>query len=122
MWTINSWQETYHLFDFFQPEDGIRAHCVTGLQTCCLPISGRSRFPRWPLGTRRPRRTRWATPRPTEHDVIRSQTRGCESRLADAVDRSARRHIASEQSEIGRASCRERVEIEVDSGSTKSTQ
>src|SRR5947207_14510703 len=24
---------------FFQAEDGIRAHCVTGVQTCALPIS-----------------------------------------------------------------------------------
>src|SRR5436190_15722838 len=27
-----------HTF-FFQAEDGIRAHCVTGVQTCALPIS-----------------------------------------------------------------------------------
>src|SRR5215204_5928821 len=26
------------LFFFFQAEDGIRAHCVTGVQTCTLPI------------------------------------------------------------------------------------
>src|SRR5260221_3514007 len=25
---------------FFQAEDGIRDHCVTGVQTCALPISG----------------------------------------------------------------------------------
>src|SRR5947207_4893318 len=25
-------------FFFFQAEDGIRAHCVTGVQTCALPI------------------------------------------------------------------------------------
>ena len=24
---------------FFQAEDGIRDHCVTGVQTCALPIS-----------------------------------------------------------------------------------
>src|SRR5438132_10715104 len=24
---------------FFQAKDGIRAHCVTGVQTCALPIS-----------------------------------------------------------------------------------
>src|SRR5438034_766285 len=28
---------------FFQAEDGIRDHCVTGVQTCALPISGRAR-------------------------------------------------------------------------------
>ena len=26
---------------FFQAEDGIRDHCVTGVQTCALPISPR---------------------------------------------------------------------------------
>src|SRR5438132_4307756 len=28
----------FHFF-FFQAEDGIRDHCVTGVQTCALPIS-----------------------------------------------------------------------------------
>src|SRR5260221_2237032 len=27
------------VFFFFQAEDGIRYHCVTGVQTCALPIS-----------------------------------------------------------------------------------
>ena len=26
------------MFFFFQAEDGIRDHCVTGVQTCALPI------------------------------------------------------------------------------------
>src|SRR5262252_9906128 len=30
--------EGSHLFFFFQAEDGIRDHCVTGVQTCALPI------------------------------------------------------------------------------------
>src|SRR5437588_2676429 len=29
---------TCRLFFFFQAEDGIRDHCVTGVQTCALPI------------------------------------------------------------------------------------
>src|SRR5438034_5056837 len=29
----------FYLFFFFQAEDGIRDHCVTGVQTCALPIS-----------------------------------------------------------------------------------
>src|SRR5260221_8947228 len=29
-------------FFFFQAEDGIRDHCVTGVQTCALPISSTS--------------------------------------------------------------------------------
>src|SRR5260221_2411013 len=28
----------FHVFFFFQAEDGIRDHCVTGVQTCALPI------------------------------------------------------------------------------------
>src|SRR5579875_3558213 len=37
------------LFFFFQAEDGIRDHCVTGVQTCALPICG-------PVETREGRR------------------------------------------------------------------
>src|SRR5438132_6332923 len=29
---------TFFFFFFFQAEDGIRDHCVTGVQTCALPI------------------------------------------------------------------------------------
>src|SRR5437588_3470739 len=29
---------SFHFFFFFQAEDGIRDHCVTGVQTCALPI------------------------------------------------------------------------------------
>src|SRR5438034_7220899 len=31
-------------FFFFQAEDGIRDHCVTGVQTCALPISSSLRL------------------------------------------------------------------------------
>src|SRR5260221_10875903 len=37
-------------FFFFQAEDGIRDHCVTGVQTCALPIS-RSGW-EWPRNAR----------------------------------------------------------------------
>src|SRR5260221_5140121 len=30
--------DSVDLFFFFQAEDGIRDHCVTGVQTCALPI------------------------------------------------------------------------------------
>src|SRR5260221_760558 len=33
------WTGVSRLVFFFQAEDGIRAHCVTGVQTCALPIS-----------------------------------------------------------------------------------
>src|SRR5260221_1933500 len=48
-----------HCVFFFQAEDGIRDHCVTGVQTCALPISpGRRRssphscWPIWNGGER----------------------------------------------------------------------
>ena len=34
---VGSWTAILNLF-FFQAEDGIRDHCVTGVQTCALPI------------------------------------------------------------------------------------
>src|SRR5215211_4473685 len=33
------WSFIVRFFFFFQAEDGIRDHCVTGVQTCALPIS-----------------------------------------------------------------------------------
>src|SRR5438034_10993984 len=39
----------FFFYFFFQAEDGIRDHCVTGVQTCALPISDAG-------GTRRPAR------------------------------------------------------------------
>src|SRR5436190_3445849 len=33
------WFDRDSLVFFFQAEDGIRDHCVTGVQTCALPIS-----------------------------------------------------------------------------------
>src|SRR5438034_1710665 len=35
----------FFFFFFFQAEDGIRDHCVTGVQTCALPISDVENFP-----------------------------------------------------------------------------
>src|SRR5947207_11746327 len=40
------------VYFFFQAEDGIRDHCVTGVQTCALPISASST--RWPWGRSAP--------------------------------------------------------------------
>ena len=34
----------FFFFFFFQAEDGIRDHCVTGVQTCALPIYFRELF------------------------------------------------------------------------------
>src|SRR2546430_13396500 len=50
----------YIVFFFFQAEDGIRDLTVTGVQTCALPISPRSRAGMW---SRRARTARWSPPR-----------------------------------------------------------
>src|SRR5438132_4632647 len=40
MWMASSiFMVNLLFFFFFQAEDGIRDHCVTGVQTCALPIS-----------------------------------------------------------------------------------
>src|SRR5215204_6676928 len=44
-------------FFFFQAEDGIRDHCVTGVQTCALPISRRRERPQGMVPGRERRRT-----------------------------------------------------------------
>src|SRR5438034_8612624 len=49
-------QFCYDSFFFFQAEDGIRDHCVTGVQTCALPIyrAGRPDHGRHLQGDHRP--------------------------------------------------------------------
>src|SRR5438132_13252121 len=56
------------IFFFFQAEDGIRYHCVTGVQTCALPICLRDslRSARAERSESR-RRTRPAPSRPPPH-------------------------------------------------------
>src|SRR5206468_6779817 len=74
---------------FFQAEDGIRDLIVTGVQTCALPIS-----PVWPT---------WrCTTRPSSCSTPASSGR--------RASRSGRRGRAG-STQIGRASCRERVLI-----------
>src|SRR5437868_13851971 len=76
---------------FFQAEDGIRDRNVTGVQTCALPIFAYGRANGGPArrGTD-PRRRRTAA---------RSDR-----------DAAARRRRERDGAQIGRASCRERVE------------
>src|SRR5215211_8626482 len=64
-------------FFFFQAEDGIRDHCVTGVQTCALPISaqGRERGPITPASVeerraRLVRQRRGARASEAEHDGV----------------------------------------------------
>src|SRR2546427_2732143 len=89
---------------FFQAEDGIRYLTVTGVQTCALPISfhlGLSPERDGSLGANAP-----AAAAPEE--VVTD-------RRARLGGNCARPVLEGEQAEveIGRASCRERVEISV---------
>src|SRR5438132_9479224 len=87
-----------YFFFFFQAEDGIRDHCVTGVQTCALPICFvvRDAVPTW-CEDHRGRRD--------PGDVVRVVP-GLAQDVAVA-DAELLGGIADEQ--IGRASCRERV-------------
>src|SRR5438132_7047797 len=89
-------------FFFFQAEDGIRDHCVTGVQTCALPILVEA---------------------VEDHQsAIREYEAGHLAHVLSALNGLAgsRKRILPEslmtlsdrrRSKIGRASCRERVEI-----------
>src|SRR3712207_9581736 len=76
---------------FFQAEDGIRDIGVTGVQTCALPI--------------------WAVARRSLEALARVRDRPVErlERIAAVVHR----HEGRGAEQIGRASCRERVESSV---------
>src|SRR5690349_22792279 len=98
-------------FFFFQAEDGIRDVYVTGVQTCALPISGSSRS--WgPVSDMDANRDL----DPAAGDDVRTlhalgyaqelaRRMGAFSSLALSLS------IICILSEIGRASCRERVEL-----------
>src|SRR5438034_1341007 len=79
---------------FFQAADGIRDHCVTGVQTCALPIS----------------RTRSTTAPGNRFEQYTEEGDDEIKKLG-----RARRGVGARArgGEIGRASCRERVEIAV---------
>src|SRR5690606_39751118 len=95
-------------FFFFQAEDGIRDFHVTGVQTCALPISTTRRTRRAAEPADRARRLRpgvrgRAGPAPASPAAARPQTRQCVA-------------------EIGRASCRERVEASGGGGGVRGTK
>src|SRR5438034_10873371 len=64
------------LFFFFQAEDGIRDHCVTGVQTCALPIYDQGRRGRPAHGALRRRRR----PGPRRRSEERRVGKECRSR------------------------------------------
>src|SRR5436190_23454355 len=88
---------------FFQAEDGIRDHCVTGVQTCALPIYLRAHL-QWRHLAAGPQVGQYpfgGLPVPAPQGQVE---------LADQA-----------VAEIGRASCRERVWIRVGEGPLKRT-
>src|SRR5438067_1498154 len=93
---------------FFQAEDGIRARNVTGVQTCALPISLRhGRALDEPVRRRGdaedPDAARWPRPRTRDGAAAADRVDG------KGVPVSRRWPVPSRSSQIGRASCRERV-------------
>src|SRR5436309_15857788 len=89
---------------FFQAEDGIRDFHVTGVQTCALPIS----FGATASGDLWSPYYRITVQRPPESDATIS-VNGIPHQAMHAV----------RPNEIGRASCRERVERAVEAGRVK---
>src|SRR5205807_5229230 len=101
-------------FFFFQAEDGIRDYKVTGVQTCALPIyrAGAGSAARDGVGPQaRPADLGAALAGRVSRLCLRLQWR----RAAPAPDR-LERFCALRRREIGRASCRERVENTVVAG------
>src|SRR5437773_5702549 len=83
-------------FFFFQAEDGIRDRDVTGVQTCALPIFARLRLA-------------------AAEGRSEAETRDALAAMERVLDQTAKlvEELLLIAREIGRASCRERVEIAV---------
>src|SRR3989440_1562000 len=93
-------------FFFFQAEDGIRYLIVTGVQTCALPISSKR-----PSTSMNEEPTTGSPPMPTIVELPRpSCVSSCPIWYVSVPERETRPIRPSRKiSEIGRASCRERV-------------
>src|SRR5438034_10927048 len=104
---------------FFQAEDGIRDHCVTGVQTCALPISHAAVLGASEAGYSGDCRGcaesfgaaiwpgRVGRGGPAVSSLVSVSRRPAGSAGESAADQSA---SAPSEIEIGRASCRESVE------------
>src|SRR5207248_3970930 len=94
---------------FFQAEDGIRDRTVTGVQTCALPIWSccASRLSCGPTTA-----SDWTTSAAGDAGGATETSIGLR-RKASASLRISAGIVAEKNSEIGRASCRERGEISV---------
>src|SRR5437588_2766151 len=98
----------FYLFFFFQAEDGIRDHCVTGVQTCALPISGARRRAAWTGRVPQKAQAPLSRARP-----VQAARRRAPAALLERIRPPGR---LTGRRKIGRASCRERVEISVRGG------
>src|SRR5690606_40270620 len=90
----------FHFFFFFQAEDGIRDFHVTGVQTCALPILSIT-----PLGV---------PVVPEEYGRAATSSAGSMAASGSGAvlpSMSISERCPGALSQIGRASCRERVEI-----------
>src|SRR5205809_6977088 len=88
----------FFFFFFFQAEDGIRDVAVTGVQTCALPISPTAQI--------------CSSSRRTSAAICSRRTRA----RCSAFWRRRKGARRVRRGEIGRASCRERVEMSVGAG------
>src|SRR2546426_4323896 len=93
-------------FFFFQAEDGIRDYKVTGVQTCALPISSM-------------RVAMSASLNCTDFQAVQFKLADMATRIEAARALAHRAAARKDAGEIGRAACRERVEISVVAGSLK---
>src|SRR5690606_40439011 len=94
---------------FFQAEDGIRCFHVTGVQTCALPIfAGKLRI----VAAERAVRTARSAATMRSFPATSQSSRPRPASVTEPVPVTSHR-ASARQSEIGRASCRESVQIEV---------
>src|SRR5690606_40158386 len=91
-------------FFFFQAEDGIRDFHVTGVQTCALPIS-------WIVMQEVPTCCHWVSGAPVSRSISRRYWR-----IRKYSGMASPAFSGHSYAEIGRASCRERVEGSVGDG------
>src|SRR5207248_8852520 len=95
---------------FFQAEDGIRDRTVTGVQTCALPISGVSRRRAGRIDGIHPAFLVLGGTTALVHQVLDGSAASGRDVARAALMSPSATSAALRVLEIGRASCRERVE------------
>src|SRR2546422_9158834 len=106
---------------FFQAEDGIRDVAVTGVQTCALPISRRTRMRQWGrevsgLPWRSSPRTRATSAGRWRCGPWSRTSRSEERRVGKSVDLGGRRIIKKKKKIQTRCAPRENAEKRVTAG------